>query len=121
MKAVIFFFFGGWNKLKYTDFKLPKIDYNEVLIEVKACALNHLDLWVRQGLRGSALKLPHILGNDISGIVKKVDKITNNFKIGDEVVISPGISCGNCQFCLQAKDSYCRSYEIIGALNYHKI
>jgi len=119
MKAAIFNEYGGCDKLKYTDFELPKINYNEVLIEVKACALNHLDLWVRQGLRGPALKLPHILGSDIAGIVKKVDKITNNFKIGDEVVISPGISCGNCQFCLQGKDSYCRSYEIIGAMNYH--
>ena len=119
MKAAIFKEYGGCEKLEYTDFELPKINYNEVLIEVKACALNHLDLWVRQGIRGSALKLPHILGNDISGIVKKVDKVTNNFKIGDEVVISPGISCGNCQFCLQGKDSYCRSYEIIGAMNYH--
>ncbi len=119
MKAAIFNEYGGCDKLKYTDFELPKINYNEVLIEVKACALNHLDLWIRQGLRGPALKLPHILGSDIAGIVKKVDKITNNFKIGDEVVISPGISCGNCQFCLQGKDSYCRSYEIIGAMNYH--
>lgn len=119
MKAAIFKEYGGCEKLEYTDFELPKINYNEALIEVKACALNHLDLWVRQGLRGSALKLPHILGNDISGIVKKVDKVTNNFKIGDEVVISPGISCGNCQFCLQGKDSYCRSYEIIGAMNHH--
>tara|TARA_B100000949_G_C14241241_1_gene433657 strand:+ start:1126 stop:1350 length:225 start_codon:yes stop_codon:yes gene_type:complete len=74
MKAAVLNEYGGYDKLKYTDFELPKINYNEVLIEVKACALNHLDLWIRQGLRGSALKLPHILGNDIAGIVKKLIK-----------------------------------------------
>ena len=69
MKAVIFQQHGGPEVLQYTEVADPKIKANEVLIEVRACALNHLDVWVRGGLPGIKIPLPHILGNDVAGLL----------------------------------------------------
>ena len=71
MKAVIFKQHGGPEVLEYADVPDPSIKANEVLVEVKACALNHLDIWARGGLPGIDIPLPHILGNDIAGVVRE--------------------------------------------------
>ena len=70
MKAVVFHQHGGPEVLEYTDRPDPSIKAAEVLVEVKACALNHLDVWARKGLPGIQIPLPHILGNDIAGVVR---------------------------------------------------
>ena len=75
MKAVIFKQHGGPEVLEYTDVPEPKLRANEVLVEVKACALNHLDIFVRNGLPGIEIPLPHILGNDIAGVVREVGEL----------------------------------------------
>ena len=61
--------------LEYTDVPEPAIRANEVLVEVKACALNHLDIFVRNGMPGIEIPLPHILGNDIAGVVREVGEL----------------------------------------------
>ena len=75
MKAVIFSQHGGPEVLKYTEAPDPQIKANEVLVEVRACALNHLDVWVRAGLPGIKIPLPHILGNDVAGVVREVGEL----------------------------------------------
>ena len=80
MKAVIFEQHGGPEVLQYTEVSDPKIKANEVLIEVRACALNHLDVWVRGGLPGIEIPLPHILGNDVAGVVVRVGSRVRRFK-----------------------------------------
>ena len=70
MKAVIFSEHGGPEVLQYTEAPDPQIKANEVLVEVRACALNHLDVWVRGGLPGIKIPLPHILGDDVAGVVR---------------------------------------------------
>jgi len=114
MKAVIFENHGGPEVLKFTDVPDPKPNSNEVLIEVRACALNHLDIWVRNGLPGIKIPLPHILGNDIAGVVRKVGELVTWVNEGDEVMIQPGVSCGHCTHCLAGRDNMCDEYDIIG-------
>lgn len=114
MKAVIFNQHGGPEVLQHTDVPEPSITANEVLIEVRACALNHLDIWARRGLPGIEIPLPHILGNDIAGVVREVGPRVNWIKFGDEVMVQPGVSCGHCHACLSGQDNLCREYDVIG-------
>ena len=114
MKAVIFEQHGGPEVLKLTQVADPQLKPNEVLIEVRACALNHLDVWVRGGLPGIKIPLPHILGCDVAGVVREVGSLVTWAKPGDEVMIHPGVSCGHCAECLAGRDNMCDEYDIIG-------
>jgi NADPH:quinone reductase-like Zn-dependent oxidoreductase len=114
MKAVIFEQHGGPDVLQYAEVPEPKIRANEVLVEVRACALNRLDVFVRGGLPGIAIPLPHILGDDIAGIIRKVGELVTWVRPGAEVMLQPGVSCGHCAQCLRGQDNFCREYDIIG-------
>ncbi len=114
MKAVRFHEHGGPEVLRYEEAPEPLIREDEVLIQVKACALNHLDLWLREGVRGWTLNFPHILGSDISGIVVRAGSLAGRFKSGDRVLLCPGISCGHCEACFKGLDSACRDYTVFG-------
>ena len=112
MRAIIFEKHGGPEVLKLTEVADPQIKADEVLIEVRACALNHLDVWVRGGLPGIKIPLPHILGNDVAGVVREVGELVTWAKPGDEVMLQPGVSCGHCSECLAGRDNMCDSYDI---------
>ncbi|MDQ2976519.1 MAG: zinc-binding dehydrogenase [Acidobacteriota bacterium] len=114
MKAVIFNQHGGPEVLEYAESPDPTIEANEVLVEVKACALNHLDVWARGGLPGIKIPLPHILGNDIAGVVRDVGELVSWVQTGDEVMLHPGVSCGHCAECLAGRDNLCPEYDILG-------
>jgi NADPH:quinone reductase-like Zn-dependent oxidoreductase len=115
MKAVIFKEHGGPEVLEYTtDAPEPSIKPDEVLVEVRACALNHLDVWARGGLPGIEIPLPHILGNDIAGVVRRAGELVNWVREGDEVMLQPGVSCGHCLDCLRGQDNMCPEYDILG-------
>ena len=75
MKAVVFDGHGGPEVLQYREVAEPRIRADEVLVQVRACALNHLDVWARRGLPGIEIKLPHILGNDIAGVVREAGEL----------------------------------------------
>ena len=100
--------------LEYTDAPEPKIKANEVLVEVRAVALNHLDVWARRGLPGIEISMPHILGNDIAGVVIDAGELVSWVKAGDEVMLQPGVSCGHCIECLRGADNLCPEYDILG-------
>ncbi|PWB76917.1 MAG: alcohol dehydrogenase [Candidatus Methylomirabilota bacterium] len=114
MKAVRFHEHGGPEVLRYEEAPDPAIAPHEVLVKVKACALNHLDLWCRKGMPGMRIPLPHISGSDISGEVAAVGSIVTRTGPGQQVVVSPGVSCGQCIHCLSGRDTACRTYEIVG-------
>lgn len=114
MKATIFKQHGGPQVLAYGEAPEPLVRANEVLVEVKACALNHLDIFVRNGLPGIEIPLPHILGSDVAGIVREVGELVTWVKPGDEVMVQPGVSCGHCQACLSGQDNLCREYDMVG-------
>jgi len=116
MKAVRFHEHGGPEVLKYEDAPDPKIQANEVLVKVKACALNHLDIWLRVGVRRWQLSMPHIVGADIAGEVAEVGSLVTRVKPGDRVLLCPGISCGQCEACFKGLDSACRSYTLFGVM-----
>ena len=114
MRASIFRNHGGPEVFEYVEVLDPRIRANEVLVEVKACALNHLDIFVRNGLPGIEISLPHILGNDVAGVVREVGELVSWVKTGEEVMVHPGVSCGHCEACLSGVDNLCREYDIIG-------
>lgn len=116
MKAVIFSEHGGPDVLRFTEVAEPKINATEVLVRVRACALNHLDLWVRRGLPGISIPFPHINGSDISGEVAKVGELVTRVKVGQRVLLAPGISCGQCPACAAGHDNLCRRYTMFGYL-----
>ena len=106
--------FGGTEKLSLEEVAEPKINETEVLIRVRACALNHLDIWARQGTRSERIPMPHISGCDISGEVARVGTLVKDHEAGEKVLIAPGISDGTCEYCATGWDSLCESYKIIG-------
>jgi NADPH:quinone reductase-like Zn-dependent oxidoreductase len=114
MKAVVFNEHGGPEVLRHTEVEDPRIKANEVMVEVRACALNHLDVWARGGLPGIKIPLPHILGNDIAGVVRGVGEVVTWVRAGDEVMLQPGVSCGHCVECLRGQDNLCAEYDILG-------
>ncbi len=114
MKAVVIPEHGGPEVLRITDMPEPKIAPNEVLVRVRACALNHLDLWVRRGLPGITFPLPLIPGSDISGEIVQAGELVANVKPGDAVLLAPGVSCGHCVACSAGNDNMCRKYAALG-------
>jgi NADPH:quinone reductase-like Zn-dependent oxidoreductase len=114
MKAIVFHEHGGPEVLQYTDVPVPTIRHNEVLVRVRACALNHLDLWVRRGMPNVALPLPHIPGSDISGEISEIGAEVTALRVGQKVVLAPGVSCGKCAACLAGLDNRCRHFSNLG-------
>ncbi len=115
MKAVIFEQHGGLEVLQHKDVPDPPVGDDEVLVRVRACALNHLDIWVRQGTPGIVVPLPHICGSEIAGDVAAIGPAVASVKVGDRVLISPGWNCGDCEFCRVGNESLCLHFRIVGA------
>jgi NADPH:quinone reductase-like Zn-dependent oxidoreductase len=114
VKAIVFHEFGGSDKLRYEDVSEPNVGEGEALIRVMACALNHLDIWARNGTRRERIPLPHISGSDISGEIARIGNKSLGHKVGDKVLIAPGVSCRICEYCSNGWDSLCEQYKIIG-------
>jgi NADPH:quinone reductase-like Zn-dependent oxidoreductase len=114
MKALAFHEFGGPDTLKYEDVPDPSIKPNEVLVRVRACALNHLDLFVREGIPALKTPLPVWTGCDIAGEVTEVGADVAGVKVGTRVAVNPNLTCGRCEFCMQGEDSLCVRYGILG-------
>jgi len=114
MKSVYLNQHGDEAVLQYGELPDPIVGPGQVLVEIKACALNHLDLWMRRGVPAIKVKMPHILGSDISGVVAQTGAGVTHVQVGQEVVLSPGVSCGHCQACLSGFDNNCREYGVLG-------
>jgi len=114
VKAVRFHRHGGPEVLRYEEAPDPVPTADDVLVRVKACALNHLDIWGRNGLPNVDIPLPHIPGSDIGGVVEWAPREEKLFGKGDEVIVNPGIGCGRCEKCLRGYDNQCRDYTVIG-------
>lgn len=114
MRAVRMHEHGGAEVLVYEDAPDPHPGPLDVAVRVRAVALNHIDLWVRRGLPRLRLTLPHILGADIAGVVEAVGERVAGVAVGDEVVLAPGVSCGQCAACVDGRDTLCADYSILG-------
>lgn len=111
MKAVRFHAHGGPTVLQYEDAPDPASTPGRAIVRVRACALNHLDLWQRRGMDRVRIPMPHISGADVAGEV--VDG-GGAFPTGTRVMLQPGISCGRCEKCLAGCDNECPSYDVLG-------
>jgi len=112
MKAVRIHQFGGPEVLRYEDVPDPRPRQDQVLVRIKACALNHLDIWVRKGLPG--VKLPHILGSDIAGEVVECGAFVNGFQPGQGVLLAPMSFCNRCSKCTNGLQNQCREFTVLG-------
>jgi NADPH:quinone reductase-like Zn-dependent oxidoreductase len=114
VKAIQFQQHGGPEVLKYVEVTDPAIRPGEVLVRVRACALNRLDLWVRQGLPNVPIPLPHIPGSDVAGEIAQVGSGVTTVRAGQKVVLVPGVTCGKCAACLAGLDNRCRQFTNLG-------
>jgi len=113
MKAMIIREHGGPEVIKAEEVAMPKAGIGEVVLKVGACALNHLDMWVRSGLPG--VKLPLTPGCDVAGEIIELGAGVLHVAKGDKVLVNPGISCGVCKACFAGHENVCRYYHILGA------
>ena len=112
MKAATIHEFGGPEVLRYEEVPDPKAREDQVLIRVRACAMNHLDLWVRMGLPG--VKLPHILGSDIAGEIVEVGRYVSGFQPGQRVLVAPMHFCNRCEPCVSGRQNMCHEFTVLG-------
>ena len=114
MKAVTFTDHGTTDVIEYGEVPAPEIGADDVLFDVKAGALNHLDVWVRRGLPTLELEMPHIPGSDAAGVVREVGSDVTRFEPGDRVALAAGVGCGTCEFCRDGDETLCETYHLIG-------
>jgi len=114
MEAVVIREHGGPEVLLREEIATPEPGPGEVRVEVRAVALNHLDLWVRRGGPAFRLEYPHRLGSDVAGVVDALGPGVSGVTAGERVVVNPGLSCGSCAACLHGRDNLCRHYRILG-------
>lgn len=105
---------GGPEVLQVGELPAPDPGPGQVRVRIVVAALNHLDLWVRGGIPGVTLEMPHVPGADGAGIVDAVGEEVAEWKEGDAVYIQPGLFCGRCEFCLQGEESMCIRYRLLG-------
>jgi NADPH:quinone reductase-like Zn-dependent oxidoreductase len=105
VRAVRFHEHGGPEVLRFEEAPDPPAAAGRAIVRVRACALNHLDLWERRGLDRVRLPLPHISGSDIAGEV---------VGSGERVMLQPGLRCGACSACRRGHDNQCVEYDVLG-------
>ena len=116
MRAALIRTQGGPEVLEVAEIEAPKPGPAEALVRVRACALNHLDIWTRSGRAGFTPPFPHVLGNDIAGEVASLPAGLDaaGLSVGQRVMLQPGTSCGRCLMCVSGDDFACRRYQILG-------
>ncbi|MBC8374842.1 MAG: zinc-binding dehydrogenase [FCB group bacterium] len=105
---------GSSEVLDISTMEVQTPDNDQILVEIRAASLNHLDLWLRRGLPGLSIPMPHIPGSDASGVIAEVGSEVKDWNVGDEVVIQPGTFCGACDQCQTGREDLCASYGILG-------
>ena len=114
MQAVRFDGHGDTGVIDYGEVPDPEVGRTDVLVDVKAGALNHLDVWTRRGLPGLDLAMPHVPGSDAAGVVVETGADVTRFEEGDRVAVSAGVFCGECEFCRDGDYPLCTSFHVLG-------
>jgi len=114
MKALCFYQHGELDVIQYADVLEPEPGYGEVLLQVKACAINHLDVWVRRGWPGLKLEMPHWGGADVAGVIAALGEGVMGWQTGQKVVVDPGINTVEDQFTRRGEHSVSPGYHILG-------
>lgn len=114
MKAVAIQQHGGVDRLELLDLPVPEPRPGEVLLRVRAAALNRLDLYTIGGIAGLTLPMPHVVGSDAAGVVEKLGPGVDGVAVGDRVTFNPGLYDSTCLRCLAGEESECDRYAILG-------
>jgi NADPH:quinone reductase-like Zn-dependent oxidoreductase len=114
VKAIAIREHGGPEAVNLLELPDPVPKPGEVIVAVKAAALNHLDIWVRTGWQGLRLAFPHVLGSDVAGVIEAIGAGVEGVKVGDAVVVNPSLGCGRCERCLSGNENLCRRFAIVG-------
>lgn len=114
MKALVLTKHGNLDRVAMADLPVPTVGPDQVSVEIKAAALNRLDLWVIKGWQGLDLTFPHILGSDGSGIIVDTGSRIEGYKPGDRVAVNPTLSCGRCTYCVSGRDNMCDNFALFG-------
>ena len=112
MKAIRFHAHGRPDVLRYEDAADPIAGPGEALVRVRACGMNHLDLWQRRGMERVRIPFPHISGAEVAGEV--ITAPNGEVAPGTRVMLQPGLSCGRCVACLDGRDNECPQYDVLG-------
>jgi NADPH:quinone reductase-like Zn-dependent oxidoreductase len=106
---------GGVDQLFFEDADDPRLEGDgEVIVQLRAAALNHVDIWNRLGLTGVQIAMPHILGADGAGVVAEISQDVEHVRVGDGVCFYPLTGCGQCEFCLTDRDFMCVRFRALG-------
>jgi NADPH:quinone reductase-like Zn-dependent oxidoreductase len=115
MKALTLVAVGGLQHVRVQELPDPTIQSaDQVLVQVRAAALNRLDLFVAGGLPGATYSFPHILGSDGAGVVRAVGSAVDQVTPGDRVMVNPTLSCRHCAQCQGGDDALCIRLRVIG-------
>jgi NADPH:quinone reductase-like Zn-dependent oxidoreductase len=114
MKAILIHQHGTLDQVRIEDIPTPRLRAGEVLVETGAAALNHLDLFVVEGIPGIKQQMPHVLGSDAAGVVRRLGAGVEGLQVGDRVMLNPGIWCTECEFCQAGEQSLCARYGLVG-------
>lgn len=114
MKAIFFNEHGSLDNVHFGEVTRPEIEPDEVLVEVKAAALNRLDLWVLEGWPGLKLKMPHVMGSDGAGIIADVGANVSGWQVGDRVAVNPTVGRDDDYFGRRGLDNMCDNFTILG-------
>ncbi len=114
MKAAVIHEHGGLEVLRIEEVQEPRPQRGEVLLRVLCAGLNHLDIWVRKGRPGAQLQMPHVLGSDAVGVVVGLGEGVESPRVGEQVIVTPGLHCGHCEFCRRGEQSLCVDFSILG-------
>ena len=114
MKALYFDEHGELDVIKYGDVPDPEIGPGEVLVRVRACALNYLDIWVRRGWPSLKLEKPHWCGADMAGEIVELGTDVSSWQVGQRVVVNPGVNSFEDEYTRRGEDSVSPGYHILG-------
>ena len=114
MKALFFDKHGELDVVKYGDVPDPEPGSGEVLIRVRACSLNFLDIWVRRGWPGLKLEMPHWCGADVAGEIAALGENVSGWQVGQRVVVDPGVNLVEDEYTRSGEDSVSPGYHILG-------
>jgi NADPH:quinone reductase-like Zn-dependent oxidoreductase len=115
MRAAFFKEHGGPDKILWGDYKDPVLGPSDVLVKVRACGLNHVDLLLLDGRYPPPEGLPHVNGCDTAGTVADTGASVKGLTTGQRVLVFPGLSCGTCEYCLRGERTVCVRYGYLGA------
>jgi NADPH:quinone reductase-like Zn-dependent oxidoreductase len=115
LKAAFFKEHGGAEKILYDDYRDPAPAPTEVVVRVRACALNHVDMLLLDGRFPPPEGLPHVNGCEVTGTVEATGPAVKGLAQGQRVIVFPGFACGSCEYCLRGERTVCVRYGYLGA------